>query len=84
MFLNRLVPLQDQFYLSTHTMSLQRIFTSSFIVLIALLEACTSDDTNRKLPILGERDVTPSGDTLYPQIPDFQFIDQDPLTRAGE
>lgn len=58
-------------------MSLQRIFTSSFIVLIALLEACTSDDTNRKLPILGERDVTPSGDTLYPQIPDFQFIDQD-------
>lgn len=58
-------------------MALLRIFPTCFIVLIALLEACTSGDTNRKLPILGERDVTPSGDTIYPQIPDFQFIDQD-------
>jgi len=58
-------------------MALQRIFPTCFIVLIALLEACTSGDTDRKLPILGERDVTPSGDTIYPQIPDFQFIDQD-------
>ena len=58
-------------------MALQRIFPTCFIVLIALLEACTSGNTDRKLPILGERDVTPSGDTIYPQIPDFQFIDQD-------
>lgn len=58
-------------------MALQRIFPTCFIVLIVLLEACTSGNTDRKLPILGERDVTPSGDTIYPQIPDFQFIDQD-------
>lgn len=58
-------------------MALQRIFPTCFIVLIALLEACSSGDTDRKLPILGERDVTPSGDTIYPQIPDFQFVDQD-------
>jgi protein SCO1/2 len=30
----------------------------------------------RPLPILGERDVV-NGDTVYPTIPDFSFVDQD-------
>lgn len=30
----------------------------------------------RRLPILGERDIV-NGDTLYPTIPDFSFIDQE-------
>jgi protein SCO1/2 len=34
----------------------------------------------RPLPILGERDILPSGDTLYPTIPDFSFVDQDSQT----
>lgn len=32
------------------------------------------------MPILGERDILPSGDTLYPTIPDFSFVDQDSQT----
>ncbi len=52
-----------------------------FLITTAILAifcgGCFSADDNRPLPILGERDVSPSGDTLYPTIPDFQFIDQD-------
>lgn len=45
--------------------------------LFILLAACSTDDNSRRLPILGERDVTPAGDTIYPKIPDFQFVNQD-------
>ncbi len=48
-----------------------------FISFAAMLGGCLSSADDRPLPILGERDITPGGDTLYPTIPDFQFIDQD-------
>jgi protein SCO1 len=44
-------------------------------VLIALWGACTPQ--KGPLPILGNRDVAPNGDTIYPKVPDFSFIDQD-------
>jgi len=46
-----------------------------FSLMCMLLAAC-SPDQPRVLPILGERDVV-NGDTIYPTIPDFSFIDQD-------
>ncbi|MDO8367934.1 MAG: SCO family protein [Saprospiraceae bacterium] len=58
-------------------MLLQRISPLFFLAFFALATGCLLDEKPRKLPILGERDVTPSGDTIYPQIPDFQFVDQD-------
>ena len=58
-------------------MSLQRISPLFFLVFLAFTTGCLSNEKPGKLPILGERDVTPAGDTLYPQIPDFQFVDQD-------
>lgn len=45
--------------------------------LSVFLTACTDPVNNRPLPILGERDISPAGDTIYPTIPDFQFVDQD-------
>lgn len=42
---------------------------------LALLIACNAPE-KRVLPILGERDVV-NGDTIYPTIPDFSFVDQD-------
>lgn len=44
-------------------------------VLISFFLSCTP--TQKKLPILGFREVGPQGDTLYHQIPDFTFTDQD-------
>lgn len=46
------------------------------MILVAVWSACTGND-NRPLPILGEPDISPAGDTVYPKIPDFQFVDQD-------
>lgn len=48
------------------------IFTS-----IATWMACTGISDDKPLPILGERDISPAGDTIYRQVPDFQFVDQD-------
>lgn len=42
--------------------------------LLALLASCKQ--AARTLPILGEREVI-NGDTVYPRIPDFAFVDQD-------
>lgn len=36
--------------------------------------------SDQVLPILGERDISPAGDTVYPTIPDFSFVDQDSQT----
>lgn len=47
-----------------------------FSIIIGLLAAC-GPEKKRILPILGERDISPSGDTIYPTVPDFQFVDQD-------
>ena len=41
---------------------------------VCLTQACT--ETERKLPILGERDFV-NGDTIYATIPAFQFTNQD-------
>lgn len=41
-----------------------------------LFLACNQPSGPRILPILGERDVV-NGDTIYPTVPDFSFVDQD-------
>ncbi len=46
-------------------------------LLVALFAACTGTSDLKVLPILGERDISPAGDTIYRQVPDFQFVDQD-------
>ncbi len=58
-------------------MILQRISPLFFLAFFALATGCFLDGKPRVLPILGERDVTPAGDTIYPTVPDFQFVDQD-------
>jgi protein SCO1 len=47
-----------------------------FLGIFAFFAACTFNGDDKRLPILGERDVV-NGDTIYPTIPDFSFIDQD-------
>jgi len=52
-----------------------------FTILIAsVLAACFQTSEHRVLPILGEPDVSPAGDTVYPSVPDFSFVDQDGQT----
>ncbi|TNE64502.1 MAG: SCO family protein [Bacteroidetes bacterium] len=46
-----------------------------FSLALSLFFSC-SPSGPKTLPILGERDVV-NGDTIYPTIPDFAFIDQD-------
>lgn len=48
-----------------------------FFVLLGGLTACFQAPEKRVLPILGERDISPAGDTIYREIPDFAFVDQD-------
>lgn len=47
-----------------------------FALVFSALYSCTHQE-DRPLPILGNRSVSPSGDTIYPKIPDFAFVDQD-------
>ncbi|MCC6723673.1 MAG: SCO family protein [Saprospiraceae bacterium] len=47
------------------------------IVCASFLMACQSNLRPETLPILGNKDVGPNGDTIYHTIPDFSFIDQD-------
>ena len=42
--------------------------------LILITESCQE---RQPLPIIGNMDVTPAGDTIYPVIRDFSFINQD-------
>lgn len=46
-------------------------------LIISTLFACQNSTDRHTLPILGERDLSPSGDTIYRSIPDFRFVDQD-------
>ena len=48
-----------------------------FFWIAAGLAACFQSPGKRVLPILGERDISPGGDTVYPTVPDFAFVDQD-------
>lgn len=52
-------------------------YSSIFAALLAVIFAACGAPDQKVLPILGERDVSPAGDTIYRQVPDFQFIDQD-------
>lgn len=47
-----------------------------FYILISLFAVVGCEQAPKKLPILGERDVV-NGDTIYPTIPAFSFVDQD-------
>ena len=55
-----------------------------FLLILSGLSTCFQTPGKRTLPILGERDISPAGDTAYPKVPDFAFIDQDsqPVTNA--
>ncbi len=46
-------------------------------LIISTLLACGGSADRHTLPILGERDLSPSGDTIYRSIPDFRLVDQD-------
>lgn len=48
--------------------------TTSILCLLGVLVACSERD--KTLPILGNVEIV-DGDTVYHQIPDFSFIDQD-------
>lgn len=48
-----------------------------FLLLTGGLAACFQSPQKKTLPILGERDISPAGDTVYPKVPDFAFVDQD-------
>ncbi|GAB3831191.1 SCO family protein [Pontibacter rugosus] len=66
-------------------LSLKRILTSAALALAALVfYGCDSSSSEKTLPIFGERETverTVNGevvtDTIYHQIPDFAFVNQD-------
>lgn len=58
-------------------MSLKHISPLFFLAFFGLATGCFIQGKPQKLPILGERDISPAGDTVYPKVPDFQFVDQD-------
>lgn len=55
-----------------------------YTLILTGLAACVQPSKPKTLPILGNRDISPAGDTVYPKIPDFQFVNQDsqPVTNA--
>ena len=53
-----------------------RLLPILFPCALLLLAACQGTPDNKPLPILGNRDVV-NGDTIYPSIPDFAFVNQD-------
>jgi protein SCO1/2 len=60
-------------------MSLSKKTAGTFFMFFAIAMAffiILSPGKEKKLPILGERDVV-NGDTIYRSIPDFSFVDQD-------
>jgi len=54
-----------------------------FTILISLLSTSCVDKNHAPLPIIGHRDISSEGDTIYHQVPDFQFINQDSQTVAN-
>ena len=49
-------------------------------LIFSLLLVSCAEKTSTPLPIIGNVDITESGDTLYHQVPDFSFINQDNQT----
>lgn len=47
------------------------------LMICLFASSCASGSDKKLLPILGNRDVAPNGDTIYHKIPDFKFVDQD-------
>ncbi len=61
----------------------------NLLFLSVLLIGCEAPPVARRLPHLGESDVTAAGDTIWPTVPDFRVRDQDsalvrPATFAGQ
>lgn len=48
------------------------------------LEACKSDAQTEKLPIIGQKTIAANGDTIYPTIPTFSFINQNGETVTNQ
>ena len=57
-------------------MKLNHIVFAGIISALAII-SCDNPTNKQPLPIIGERDISPAGDTIYPSIPDFEFVDQD-------
>jgi protein SCO1/2 len=51
--------------------------TLLFCAVLGLFGSCVLSENDAPLPILGPRSIGPQGDTVYPQVPDFQFVNQD-------
>ena len=49
----------------------------AFVITAAVTLASCQSEKKGPLPILGNRDVTPTGDTIYPTVREFSFINQD-------
>ncbi len=49
----------------------------SFTCLLAILLSACFSEKKGPLPILGNRDISANGDTVFPKVPDFLFVDQD-------
>jgi protein SCO1/2 len=61
----------------------------NLLILSMLLVGCEAPPVARRLPHLGEPDVTAAGDTIWPTVPAFRVRDQDsalvrPATFAGQ
>lgn len=61
----------------------------NLLLLSVLLGSCEGPPVARRLPHLGESDLTAAGDTIWPTVPDFRVRDQDsalvrPATFAGQ
>jgi len=61
----------------------------NLLLLPMLLVSCEAPPVARRLPHLGEPDVTAAGDTIWPTVPAFRVRDQDsalvrPATFAGQ
>ena len=50
--------------------------TFKLILIVFTITLLSCEDKPKSLPFIGHYDVV-DGDTIYPQIPDFSFIDQD-------
>ena len=51
----------------------------SFGLLVLLINACDSSPKINKLPIIGHRQII-DGDTIYPKVRPFEFVNQDSIT----
>ena len=49
----------------------------AFVITAAVTLASCQSEKKGPLPILGNRDVTPTGNTIYPTVREFSFINQD-------